>query len=307
MLDFGQPSALSGGGGGARQGGAQGFSLASPANSTGGKAIIKYNPTQDEIANGIRSEATLFSWESPDGQPHFVTVEVGRVVGGVGGPTQDGSPGQTPISNIGGAGGGTFPAGLDAAGNPYYYRASARILLGTPGTMQDAFFIDINRGQRFTACVSYVAVTAAMSSTPRSEETGDVIIPNPLTGKAFVSGSLVVYASLGVGFAPSLAPVLYTQYIDLNSTDAPAGTYTRFVPPRANRLISAQSTNGGAPLKVEFGSPGADGFITPPFTNGEMGQFNGDGLSISGDGDLLELTSTSGVPAGYKLVYQISV
>lgn len=305
MFDFSQPAAFGKAGVGGDGSGVP--SLASPANATGGKAVIKFNPTNDEITSGIRAQATLFSWQSPDGQPHFVTVDVGRIANGVGGPNADGTSGQTPISQMGSLGGGSFPAAQDAAGNPLYYRAVAQILLGTPGTMQDPFFIDINRGQRLTACVSYVAVTAMMRSTPVSENDGAVIVPS-FGGNPFVSGSICVYSTLGVGFAPSQAPLLYTQYIDSNFGDVVPGSiaYNRITPPRANRLLSAQSTNGGNGLKVEFAAPAAAGFITPPFTNGELGVF-GNGLPISADGDVVILTSTSGVAASFKLVYQISV
>ena len=309
MFDFG----LRGGGGGARGGGGPGpLALSSPPNALGGKAIIKYNPSNDEITAGIRQNVTLFTWQSPDGQPHFVTIEVGRVANGIGGPDNEGAPGQPPATAaaIGAAGGGTWPAGADAAGNPLYYRPVAQILLGTGGTMQDPFFIDINRGQRFTACVSYVAVTALMRSTPLSENTGLPVAPGLAVGnnKTYVSGSMAVYATLGIGYAISVAPLLYTQYIDSNSTDSVAGsqTYTRITPPRANLLLSAQAQLNGTTMKINFDTPAEPGLQTPPFTNAEMGVFGG-GLPISGDGLLTLLNYTTGLPENFKLIYQISV
>src|SRR6185369_15476007 len=59
------------------------------ANQYGGKAIIKYNPSNDETQAGVRQEVSLINWMSPDGLPHYVTIDVGRLAGGYGGPGND--------------------------------------------------------------------------------------------------------------------------------------------------------------------------------------------------------------------------
>jgi hypothetical protein len=218
------------------------------ANQWGGKGIIKFNPSDAERQNGIQQEISLLVWQSPDGLPHYVTIEVGRLVSGVGGPGSDGTPGGLQYVNpitavgLGSVGGGTWPAAQEG-GIPLYYRAAAQVVMGTPGAMQDQFWIDINRGQRFTACVSYVAVTAQMRPPPVDELSGVVISPaafqtSPGVGPQYVSGSMVVYATLGMAVAPSLAPVEYTQFIDYNSIgEGPLQSASRIVPPRANFLL----------------------------------------------------------------------
>lgn len=240
-------------------------------NQWGGKGIIKFNPSNSEINAGIRQQQSLLVWESPDGLPHYVTCEVGRFTGGYGGPGADNTKGGIQVIspnfsvpgtiNAGGGqgsvGGGSWPATQDANGNPLYYRAAAQVTLGTPGTMEDQFFIDINRGQRFTALASYVAITAQMLSPPIDELTGNVVVPityqnpgNSGIGPAFLSGSLAVYATLGMAVAPSLAPVLYTQYIDYTIQNA-LGTgvfnsfVSRVVPPRANTVFPVLSSSPG--------------------------------------------------------------
>ncbi len=224
MIDFTQRDAFFGGGA-QPSAGPQG--LISPPNSTGGKGIIKFNPTSDEILNGIRPQVSLLVWQSPDGQPHYVTIDVGRLAGGVGGPGNDSLASGQAIGT--GIGGGTFPLGILPNNNLLYYRACAQITLGAPGTMQDYFYVDINRGQRFTALASYVAITAQMDPPPTN---------GPLENPA-VSGSMGVYATCGPAIAPTLAPVLFTQYVDDIPGPAPTPNgFVQIIPPRANTLLA---------------------------------------------------------------------
>lgn len=313
MFDFGQRNAF-GQRVASNAGGQNPNGLSSAPNATGGKAIIKYNPSNNDTVAGIRAQATLFTWQSPTGEPQFVTVEVGRVANSYGGPDLQGSPGQPLVGTIGGQAGATFPARKDTDPNsatflsPYYYRAYAQIILGTPGTMQDPFFIDIGRGQRFSACVSYVAVTAAMLGPPLDEATGLVIAPGGFGGRTFISGSLAVYGTLGVGITPTVAPVFYTQYIDRDLTGGgPFGApYSRVIPPRANLLVDAQSSVAADTFQLAFNTPAIPGFTTPVFNNGQIGAFNGGGFPISDDATILLVTTTAAV-ANYKLIYQLSV
>ena len=112
-------------------------------NQSGGKGIIKFNPTADETQAGIKQQVTLVDWSSPDGEPRAVTVDVGRIAGGGGGTFPTGGSGTVALPNLS-------------------YRARAQVLIGTPATQADPFFLDINRGQRFTCTASYVAATAEM-------------------------------------------------------------------------------------------------------------------------------------------------
>jgi hypothetical protein len=181
-------------------------------NQFGGKGVIKFAPSNDEVTNGVRESITLVDWQSQDGLPHPVTCEIGRIVAG---------------------GGGSFPQGVDPAGTALIYRAQAQVIFGSPAAMQDPFFMDIGRGQRFTVAASYVAITAQM------------LAPSP--GDA--SGSMVAVAGLGFGTSPTLAPILFTQYLDAIKI---AGTKTIIVPPRANVLLPLVSNHLVTNVTVEF-------------------------------------------------------
>jgi hypothetical protein len=214
------------------------------ANQYGGKAIIKYNPSSDERQTGIAQEVSLINWMSPDGLPHYVTIDVGRLAGGYGGPGNDARASSLGVGDTG-IGGGTWPLGVDVNapdgaggfGVAYFYRATAQVLIGLPGAMQDPFYIDLNRGQRITALASYVVVTVAMGPPPP--------IPTFRAPRyAYASGSMAVYATLGPAVAPSIAPVLFTQYTDI--TDGVDPQFVKVVPPRANKLVALQSSNDAA-------------------------------------------------------------
>jgi hypothetical protein len=296
MLDFGKPNAFGQAGGGQKSGqdSSQGPSLASPPNSTGGKGIIKFNPTPEEITRGIRAQTTLFSWQSPDGQPHYVTIDFGRMANGFGAPASNGSiqPG------LGGGGAGQFPQPNTGTITSFLsYRATAQITLGTPGTMQDVFYLDIGRGQRFSALASYVAFTAEAEPPPAGLFSGVV---------TYVAGALGVYATLGIGFAPSLAPLVFTQYIDvLNPGTGNAGAaFTLPIPPKANYILGLQSSNKSDTMRLLFEDIGGRVIAsTNSFANGTLIV----PIPLAEDYDAVIVRNEGGVDANYRLLYQISV
>ncbi len=201
-------------------------------NQYGGKGIIKYNPSIAETQAGIRQDITVVDWQSIDGNARALTIEVGRIETGGGGtypasrmanvPVWTASTPYTDIGNfvqnpIGGNRYVLTQAGVSApAGGPlgvgsgiadgtcvwdffgadvlYNYPARVQVILGTPGSMLDRFYIDIARGQRFTVAASYVAATVSM-------------LP---PGQGLASGSMAAYGLLGYGTAPTLAPIIYT-------------------------------------------------------------------------------------------------
>lgn len=288
------------------------------ANQWGGKGIVKYNPTEADINVGTRQQQSLLVWQSPDGLPHYVTVEVGRLASSAGGPGADNTPSGTSfVLNPavafaqGSVGGGTWPAGQDVAGNPLYYRATAQIVLGTPGVMEDSFWIDINRGQRFTAVASYVAVTAQMNPPPTDESTGSTLVPPPYT-TPYLSGSLVTYATLGVDVAPSLSPVLYTQYIDTTRAIQNNDYFFRVIPPRANFLLPILQSSQVAGAKVAFQFLDNAGIVcgsSPIFTVGTG--LNITPFAIPEDAFSIAISNTFGAGPGanssIRLIYQLSV
>lgn len=280
------------------------------ANQWGGKGTIKFNPTEAEMNAGIREQQSLLVWTSPDGLPKYVTVEVGRLASGVGGPGADGTVGGLTYvdlvvkQGVGSVGGASWPAATDASGNPLYYRAVAQVVVGTPGTMQDQFWIDVNRGQRFTAVASYVAVTAQMLGPPLDNTSGDVIVPTGFNGQPYRSGSLVTYATLGAAVAPSLAPVLYTQYIDNSPGLSPGiSSYTRLIPPRANFIYPLFPSNLGT-MSFQFFDNSGRAIEGQIFVAGETTQAPPYRIPA----DAYGVTFTDAVrPIEFRLVYQLSM
>jgi hypothetical protein len=282
------------------------------ANQWGGKAIIKYNPSSDERQIGIQQEATLITWSSPDGLPHYVTVEVGRLVGGVGGPGLDTFQVAGGISTAGN-GGGTFPLGHDkATGAPLSYRACAEVLIGTPGTMQDTFYMDINRGQRFTALASYVAITVKMDAPPVNQTAfqGNGL---PLLDPAgqYISGSMAVYATLGMAVAPTLAPIMFTQYIDMNNTGQGGIVllnFPRIIPPRANVLLPVMASSSST-ININFFDNSGRPVGNPPVYNTGTPNALGPTIDIPQDAYSLLLNPNPGSTGNFsfRLIYQLSV
>jgi len=183
--------------------------------------------------------------------------------------------------------------------------------------MQDPFFIDINRGQRFTALASYVAVTAQMSGPPIDEQTGGVVTPPGYT-LPYTSGSLAVYATLGASVAPSLAPVIYTQYVDnARGVVAPgAGNYIRTIPPRANVLLPVISSDAVDLLQIGlFDNSGTFINVTaiPGTIKGPMALAITDvnalltPITLPADCYGILLASSSTRAPNYRLIYQLSV
>jgi len=194
-------------------------------NQYGGKCVIKYNPTVAETIAGIKQSATILDWQSEDGQPHVVTIELGRIASG---------------------GGASFPRGMldpdPSTGQlrPLSYRGAFQVLVGTPGTMQDVFYLDIGRGQRLTVAASYVAITAEALPPPTA------LTPDgPLT---FQPGSMTVAAGLGYGAAFSMAPLYYTQYIDLFEPD---DVRELVIPPWANTIASVRCSDPTTQLRID--------------------------------------------------------
>jgi hypothetical protein len=295
--------------------GVQGQPTSNPAtaNQTGGKGVIKFNPSVNEIQQGIRQEITLLSWQSPDGLPKYVTIEVGRLVSGVGGPGADGTKGGLVFVNsvssagVGSVGGASWPAGLDASNNPLYYRGVAQILLGTPGTMQDQFWIDINRGQRFTTCASSVSVTAQMRSPPVDARDGGTVVPPLGQGNPYISGSMLVYATLTPYVAPTLMPVLYTQYIDMGGrvVSGFTGSIDFIIPPRANLLFPTLTSAVGQSFQYRFYDNIGNTIENPPV---EVMGTRTSPIVLPADCFGVQFTTTNAAVAfNGRLIYQLSL
>ena len=233
------------------------------ANQYGGKGVIKFAPTEAETRSLIKQNVTLVDWQSADGEPHPVTVEVGRIAIG---------------------GGGSFPQ-AQSGGVALSYRPRAQVIIGQPSVMSDPFFIDINRGQRFTAAASYLAVTAEMLAPPAGG----------------VSGSMSVLGGIGFGQAVTIAPVVITQYIDSLAALAVAAPIV--VPPRCNFLLPLRSSDQNNLMLVEFLDTNSAVIDVLQFSNGQMVA----PAPLSADTYSVRVTNQGAVAASYRLIFQVDV
>lgn len=241
----------------------------------GQKGTIKYNPSNDETQSGIRQTVTLVDWSSPDGVPRDVTVEIGVISGSGNYPTR------SFLQVVGGV--------LTAFS--YSYRARAQVIIGQTGSMQDIFYLDINRGQRFTTSASYVAITAEALPPPSG----------PLFTRV-VPGSMTVTAGLGYGACRPLAPVLYTQYID--GISASTNPVTFQIPPRANFLLPILVSDNTVPITISENAPGIGTIGQFTFVSGQMTA----AVPLAQDADQISFLYPVGASTiSSRLVFQLSL
>jgi hypothetical protein len=239
------------------------------ANQTGAKGVIKSNPTTADTNAGVKQQITLIDWQSESGYPEPITVEMNRLIGA----------------------GGSFPAAKDASGVKLAYRANAQVFYGTPGAMQNPFFIDINRGQKFSVTASYLAMTAQMTATP----TG-------LTQVTYAGGSMAVVGNLGTGYTLTLAPVLFTQFFD--EISGGGSSQLTPIPEKANFLLPVRSSEFGVSLQIFFfDAAGVRVDSLPIFSVGAMTS----PLEIPQDAYSVQVVNQGPGLASFRLVYQISV
>jgi hypothetical protein len=225
----------------------------------GSKALLKYQPTAAETQIGIKQQVGLVDWSSPSGMPIETTVTVGRLSNGAG---------------------GTFPTSTAAA--KYAYRFYATVTLGVGAVMYEPFNIDVNRGQRFTVSASYVNVT--------------IIASPPPTG--YIAGSMLCYAGLGLGNAPSQAPVIFTQFIDGLGAGA---TSNIVIPPSCNYLLPLQSTNVNGVMQLDFLDNFGAIISSISFGNGQQVS----PIPLEQDFYSINLTNQGAIAASYRLPFQV--
>lgn len=244
-------------------------------NQYGAKGTIKYNPSQAESVIGMRSSISIVDWQAEDGRPCQVTVEAGILAQG--GP-------------------GSFPFATDPSGNPYVYRQRCQVIMGSPGTMQDVFFIDLNRGQRFTATASYMAVSAEALAPPTSMA--------GVGGTTFVGGSVVAVGSIGYGIAISRAPTVLTLYADDMAVQPLTNSSIVFrIPPRANFLLPVYGSDYTGSFALSFQDVFGTSLGVLAFNSGQLIA----PIPIPQDAFQVLLANTGATNTNTRLIFQISV
>lgn len=251
-------------------------------NQYGGKGVIQYGAAGGGVA-GLAPQAPqasicLVDWESADGMPRQITIEWGQIAKG---------------------GGGTYPAGTDVAtGLPLSYRAQAQVIFSSPSVTEDYFYADVGRGQRCTFSASRVSVTMEARTPP----------------PGYLGGALGVYAAIGYGTSPSLAPVVRTEYVD--NLPAPvlhpstgfvtiSTTALLAVPRRANFLLPVRTSLSGALIGLSFFDSSGAPTTSLQYASGNMIT----PAPIGDDEDQIQFTSflvANGILQS-RLVFQLSV
>jgi hypothetical protein len=245
-------------------------------NEFGAKGVIKWQPTDAEKLRGIQSQITLVNWSEPNRNPIYVTVDVGRLAHG---------------------GGATFPQSIDPDTASFLsYRVQCQVVLGTPGVMADPYFIDLNRGQRFTAAASYVAVTAQALPPPAPFNMGSGIV-------TYTAGSLAVFGGLGLGPAPSIAPPEITLFVD--TPLAPTVSSAKLeIPNRANYLLRAPSSDpAGTTTITFFDNSGLTVIESVTILNSSVQV----PIALPQDAFFVQVTNAGANLALYRVIFQLSV
>lgn len=179
----------------------------------GRTGTFKFNPTSDEMAQGLKQSGTLAFWQGEPHEAQAITVDLA--------PPVDFVP--TPLLSL--------PSG-PAPGPDTSSRGYGVVAYGSDGAITQVKF-DAGFGARFTVVGSYVSIVAGMDS--------------PLSGA--LSGTLSYTASIGAFAAPSAAPVFLTEYIDLLGNGGTTAPFQR--PMHATQIlpILTDATAGNAVLR----------------------------------------------------------
>lgn len=167
-------------------------------------------------------------------------------------------------------------------------RAYGLVTYGSDGAKTDVKF-DVGLGTRFTVVGNYVSVLVALNP-PRAD---------------FTKGQITVCASIGFFAAPSLAPVIYTEYVDGLSNVAPDNV-SRLIrrPAKAMQLLPMQSSLAAGTARIEFLS--LDAFTARSVVTWTNSAQNIP-IPLAGDVVWIRVTNTGGGAADFQLPFQLAL
>lgn len=184
--------------------------------------------------------------------------------------------------------GQVYPVTAEGDEHPANLRPYGRVAYGSDGTIGEVDF-DIGCGTRFTVVGNYVSVVVGMVQPTRASR------KNP---------SMTVGASIGAFAAPSQAPVTLTKYIDRvlenNISDyiaRPAKAVSMF-PPMCDQcagttVVGLYGIGGGAAPLYKL-----------TYQNGVPTTAH---VPLAGDVGLITVSNFSGLPARYRLIFQLAL
>ena len=164
-------------------------------------------------------------------------------------------------------------------------RVYGEVSYGSDGNFTKVRF-DVGHGTRFTVAGSYVEVFAGLNP-PRID---------------FQEGVAYVGCSLGFFAAPSLAPVMLTEYIDQLANGATSAFYPR--PAKAMVLLPMQSTIAAGTAVLRFyGQNQSTPLYVVNFTNSAQNV----PIPITNDVAWVTVQNTGGGAADFRLPWQLAL
>lgn len=235
-------------------------------DATLGRSVqITGSPTQDQSAQGIVQEQNVAFWQGIKKEAQAMTI--------------DASLGFLPTINLANV--------IDGGALPINARPYGLVEYGSDGNRQKIPF-DLAEGVRFTVVGNYIALSVGMAP-PAAGSTSPVITAG---------------GSIGAFAAPSLAPVIYTTYID--HLAAAGATDFIAIPLRAKAVLPIQSgLNVGETFTLNFYDTGGN-FITRVFYQQSYNQPVSP-VPITGDVAFVTLDNNSAAANAFRIPWQLSL
>lgn len=237
----------------------------------GRAAMIKYNPTNDEIGRGIVQSQTVAFWQGKKRETQAISIDVA-------------------LTNP------PPPIIISDAHDVPDARPYGVVEYGADGNKVSAEF-DVALGVRLNVLGNYVSVLVGMG-TPRIRDAGPPVVLED-------SPTLVVGASLGAFASPSLAPVIRSLFID----DLTTGTDTDFLPiPNKAVLLLPMQTNlvlAETAVISFFGYGGGLPIFTVPYAQVANSPMHA--IPIMGDTRFVKVHNGGAGTRNFRLPFQLSL
>ena len=243
----------------------------------GRSAVIEFlqglTPDQQAAAvkSGIAEQQTVCFWQGVKRESQAMTVDVGMV--------NPPPPGQ-----------------LAELANPASVRAYGVVEFGADGNKTSVKF-DIGRGVRFTVVGNYVAVNV-VAGPPLKEN--NIFDP---------TASITVGASLGAFAAPSMTPLILTEYVDFLDTGIANESGFIALPVKAVMLLQPQSDlRIGETATLEFFGYGGGTVPTMTATYAKQSNLGTEfPLPLPGDISFVRVINNGAAQRSFRLPFQLSL
>ena len=233
----------------------------------GRSAVIKFQPTNEEVAQGIAQSQTVAFWQGVKKEAQAMSVDVGLV---------------------------NLPSPLASSDAvPLNIRPFGTVEYGSDGNRTIVKF-DIANGVRFNVVGNYISVNVAMG-------------PPRITASVFdPTAQITVGASIGTFASPSLAPLIFTEYVDY----LPAGGTSDFItiPAKAVQLLPIQNDLAvGETVELTFfGYGGGSARLTDVYCT-KSGTAAMPPIPITGDISFVRVRNIGVVTRSFRLPFQLSL